>query len=113
MPPSATLRIKIPIEKPDTVEKNTPFSYVPAYINDLRVGICVYTYIDKMYLDYKITMPPYSFTRGPGDSSTFMFRCVEDPIKMVGLLTAGSNYIKVFDDTTCIFVPLFKRVYDY
>ena len=112
MPPHASLRIKIPIEREDTPpEKKTPYSYVPAYIHDLHIGKRVYTYVEKIYMDFEISKIPYSFTKGPGNSTTFMFRCTEEPLQMIGMFTAGSNYVKIYEDMLGIFVPLFNRVY--
>lgn len=111
MPAHPILRIKIPIEKEDSViEKKASFTYVPVYINDIRLGNIVYTFVDKMYIDYEIDKEPYSFTSSPGIKTTFMFGCTEEPIRMIGLLTAGSNYVKVYCDAYYIFVPLYKRV---
>ena len=112
MPPHATLRIKIPIEKEHVPEeKPARFSYVPVYLHNITVGNVVYTLIDNIYMDYEVDREPYSFTTSSGGKTTFMFGCTEEPTRMIGLLNAGSNYVKVYDDLYCIFIPLYKRAY--
>ena len=112
MPPHATLRIKIPIEK-EGARSPPPkkFSYVAAYLHNILAGNLVYTLTCNIYLDYEINKEPYSFTNSSGGKTTFMFGCIEEPYKMIGLLNAGSNYVKVYDDICGVFVPLYKRVY--
>jgi len=109
MPPHATLRIRIPIEKEEVPSQR--FSYVPVYLHNIILGNLVYTLIDNIYMDYEINKEPYSFTSSSGGKTTFMFGFKEQPIKMIGLLNNGSNYVKIYDDISYVFIPLYKRVY--
>lgn len=113
MPPHATLRIRIPVEKEDIIidKKERLYWYVPVYLQDIRPHNFVYTFIDKMYLCYEINVEPYSFVSSTGERKTFLFGCTEEPIKMIGLLNTGSNYVRVYDDASSTFIPLFKRIY--
>ena len=111
MPPHSTLRIKIPIEKEDVPEeKPARFSYIPVYLHNIVVGNVFYTLIDNIYMAHKVEREPYSFTTS-GGKTTFMFGCAEEPIQMICLLIAGSNYVKVYDDIHCVFTALYKRAY--
>ena len=109
---SNQLKIRIPIDKEEN-EESTLFSYVSAELEDIRIGVYVYIFINGNYETYKINTDIILFKKTPGIITSFMFGFLGDPLKRVGMIDIGSKSVKIYDEYECIFIPLYKKVYHY